>query len=48
MKIFQLIKDLQIENDDKERRFEDLNENQIVGERRANLLQARIDMRSIS
>lgn len=39
---FKLIKDLQIQNDDKERQFEDLNENQIVGERRANLLQVGI------
>ena len=35
----QMIKDLQIENDEKDRRYEDVTENALVGERRSNLLQ---------
>ena len=39
----QLIKDLQIENDEKDRRYEDQAENSLVIERRSNLLQAEIE-----
>ena len=37
--LHQLVKDLQIENDEKDRRLEDLSENTVVCERRSNLLQ---------